>query len=148
MRILQHSFPHLRERCACALNSSCDTHSASFQYSPMNIPRTALLFITTAFLVCALHAAEGEAPALSISKAAKLAEDAIAAAALPADCYVRAISLQQRAGVDPYYSVIYKPNSFARPKPAEGESAPAATSASIDVLRITMDGKVTSRSWG
>jgi len=113
----------------------------------MNIPRTALRFITTAFLVCGLHGAD-EAPARSISKAAKLAEDAIAAASLPADCYVRAISLQQRAGADPYYSVIYKPNSFARPKPAEGESAPATTSASIDVLRITMDGKVTFEKLG
>ena len=65
----------------------------------------------------------------SSASAAFSAEDAIAAASLPADCFVRSIDLIDSA----YYRVKYKPT----PALAEGEA-----SVKIDIIKVTMDGKV------
>jgi hypothetical protein len=95
----------------------------------MNIRRTATILVAILYATCT-GSAEETAPSLSLSKAAKLAEDAIAAASLPADCFVRSVTLMDNA----YYQVKYKPS------PASSEGA---TTRKVDVIKVSMDGKVT-----
>ena len=84
--------------------------------------------------------AQDVAPALSLSKAAKLAEDAITSAALPEDCFLRSISLVQNPDSAPYYRAGYKPP--VRRRSIVGAEAADAAPVVIDVLHIAMDGKV------
>lgn len=76
-------------------------------------------------------------PALPVSKAAKLAEDAIASASLPPDCFLRSIALIQSPDAPAYYRATYKPPLTRRVQ--VGTEPPLAT---VDVIRIAMDGKV------
>jgi hypothetical protein len=85
--------------------------------------------ILTILVSASVALAEDAAPTLPLSKAAKLAEDAIAEAKLPADCYVRSIALVRKEDAPAYYRATYK--LLALPSPAK-----------FDIIRITMDGKV------
>jgi hypothetical protein len=87
------------------------------------------IFLLTILLSTSFALAEDAAPSLPLSKAAKLAEDAIAEAKLPADCYVRSIALVRKEDAPAYYRATYK--LVTLPSPAK-----------FDIIRITMDGKV------
>lgn len=93
----------------------------------MTIHRTLTIAVATFCFACTAFAEE-KAPSLPLSKAAKIAEDAIAAASLPADCFVRSVLLMDNA----YYQVKYRPTPAL---PDEGESV------KIDIIKVTMDGK-------
>ena len=102
----------------------------------MNIKKAAVLLITTAFMAVT-SPAEETPPTLSLSKAAKLAEDAIASASLPADGFLRSITLVQTADAPAYYRATFKPPPIRRAQ--VGSEPPTVT---IDFIRIVMDGKV------
>jgi hypothetical protein len=92
--------------------------------------------IFTAFLASAAFA-DDTAPTLSLSKAARLAEDAIASASLPSDCYLRSISLTKSADGASCYRAIYKPTGTRN---AQSETEPG--SVTVEFINVTMDGKV------
>lgn len=104
----------------------------------MNISR--LISIIGAAVVVSSATAQEAAPKLPLSQAAKLAEDAIAAASLPADCFLRSITLSEKDGVA-FYQGTYKPTVRRRVKV---DSAPEPIT--IDFIRLSMDGKVTFES--
>ena len=97
----------------------------------MNIRQFASIFVAILYMTCTGLAQE-TAPSLSLSKAAKLAEDAITAASLPADCFVRSVTLMDNA----YYQVKYKPSAAS----IEGVDT---TVRKLDIIKVSMDGKVT-----
>jgi hypothetical protein len=109
---------------------------------PTHIMKSHLLV----FLVLAVSAvtgsrrsalAEEPRPALPLSKAAKLAEDAIASASLPANCFLRSIALIQNTEAAAYYRATYKPLVTERVQ--VGTDSPPPT---MDVIHIALDGKV------
>lgn len=84
--------------------------------------------------------AEDAPPSMPLSKAAKLAEDAIAAASLPADCYVRSI-MYVPAGDSGYFRVAYKPTQH-HTVVLNGNPAAAAEPITLDLIKVSLDGKV------
>lgn len=102
----------------------------------MNANGLAAILAATALIDCSAFAQEA-APKFPLSKAAKLAEDAIAAASLPADCYLRSISLVEKPDVPAYFRATYKPPVTRRVR-VNAEPSPII----LEFIRISMDGKV------
>jgi len=100
--------------------------------------KTLHLLITTILFACAAFADEAR-PTLTLSEAAKLAEDAITSASLPADCYLRSITLIQTPDATAYYRATYKPKVTRRLRVQVGAPPSPHT---LDVICIAMDGKV------
>jgi hypothetical protein len=100
----------------------------------MNIKIAALIF--TAF-VASTVVADDTPPTFPLSKAAKLAEDAITSASLPADCFLRSLTLIQSPDAASYYRATYKPTASRR---IQVGTDPGPVT--LDVIHITMDGKV------
>jgi hypothetical protein len=102
----------------------------------MNIKQTAALLVVTVFTAFTALADE-TLPTLPMSKAAKLAEDAITSASLPADHFIRSITLIQSAEAPAYYRALYKPPLILRVQ--VGIEPPPPT---VDFIRVAMDGRV------
>jgi len=95
----------------------------------MKTCRFTTILMLALLLMCSAQAQE-TAPSLSLSKAAKLAEDAIASASLPADCFVRSVTLKDNS----YYQVRFRPAASA-----EGT---VGLPQKVEVIKVSMDGKV------
>ena len=102
----------------------------------MNTNRLALVLVTILSIAGSAFAQEA-APKLALSKAAKLAEDAIAAASLPADCYLRSITLMEKLDGTAYFRATYRPIPTNRVR-VNAEPSPVT----FEFIRISMDGKV------
>jgi hypothetical protein len=96
-----------------------------------------LTAIFAAIVVIASGAFAQQLPTLRMSEAAKLAEDAITAASLPAECYLRSISLVEKPSEPPYYRATYKPAVTRRVR-VDSEPEPII----VEFMCITIEGKV------
>lgn len=99
----------------------------------MNTKLAALIFT----FVASVALAGDTSPTLPLSKAAKLAEDAITAASLPADCFLRSITFVQPPEGAPYYRASYKP-AVSRRVQVGTDPGPVT----LEVIHVAMDGKV------
>ncbi len=90
-----------------------------------------------ALFLAAVHIAAASPPALSLSKAAKLADDALAKRRLPPDFFLHSVILVEEDGAESYYRVAYAPEA----KDGSEEASKPSLSG-IQVMRVSMDGKV------
>ena len=85
-------------------------------------------------------------PALSLGKAANLAEVAIASASLPADCFLRSMELVRKPDPATFYRTTSPPYYRAtfRPPPEQPSRLvdPVSQTVTVEIIRIAMDGKV------
>jgi hypothetical protein len=98
-----------------------------------------VLFLSTILLLRLTAFSQESPPTLPLSKAAAIAEEAVAAGKLPSDRFVRSILLLQKRDGSWFYRVSYKPRITQRMLEAGSDEKPPVE----DVIHVSMDGKVT-----